>query len=154
MFDKEMFHRYMGMSPNAFEELLSLVATKLTKQTTNYRISIPQEQRLSLTIRHLATGESLMSLSFQYSIGRQTVSEISPETCIAIYEALASIHLKKSDSPEQWMQISKRFEKQMEYALCCRCLGRQACPHSVPQELWHLLSQLLRLFEHDFDGRL
>ena len=32
MFDKEMFHRYMRMSPNAFEELLSLVATKITKK--------------------------------------------------------------------------------------------------------------------------
>ena len=110
MFDKEMFHRYMRMSPSAFEELLSLVATKITKKTTNYRISIPPEQRLSLTIRHLATGESQVSLSFQYRIGRQTVSKIIPETCIAIYEALAPIHLKKPDSSEQWIQISKGFE--------------------------------------------
>ena len=110
MFDKEMFHRYMRMSPSAFEELLSLVATKTTKKTTNYRIPIPPEQRLSLTIRHLATGESQVSLSFQYRIGRQTVSKIIPETCIAIYEALAPIHLKKPDSSEQWIQISKGFE--------------------------------------------
>ena len=32
MFHKEMFHRYMRMSPSAFEELLSLVATKITKK--------------------------------------------------------------------------------------------------------------------------
>ena len=43
-----------------------------------------------------------MSLSFQYRIGRQT--------CIAIYEAIAPNHLKKPDSSEQWIQISKGFE--------------------------------------------
>ena len=35
--DKEMFFRYMRMTPLSFEHLLSLVAAKVTKQTTNYR---------------------------------------------------------------------------------------------------------------------
>ena len=61
MWDHEMYFRYMRMSPSRFEHLLTLIATKITKKkkkTTNYRESIPLDQRLSLTLRHLATGVS------------------------------------------------------------------------------------------------
>ena len=81
MADEEMFFRYMRMSPHNFEYLLSLVAPNITKQTTNFRKPIPPQLRLSVTLRHLATGESHISLSLQYRIGRQTVSKIIPDTC-------------------------------------------------------------------------
>ena len=45
---------------------------------------IPPEQRLSHTLRHLATGESQISLSLRYRIGQQTISKIIPETYKAI----------------------------------------------------------------------
>ena len=44
--DKEMFFRYMHMIPLSFEHLLSLVAAKVTKQTTNYREPILFGRRL------------------------------------------------------------------------------------------------------------
>ena len=105
MADEEMFFRYMRMSPHNFEYLLSLAAPNITKQTTNFRKSIPPQLRLSVTLRHLATGESHISRSLQYRIGRQTVSKIVPDTCKAIYEAIAPIYLKKPSSHEEWLQI-------------------------------------------------
>ena len=109
MADEKMFFRYMRMSPYNFEYLLSLVAPNITKQTTNFRKPIPPQLRLSVTLRHLATGESHISLSLQYRIGRQTVSKIIPDICKAIYEAIAPIYLKKPSSPEEWLQISQDF---------------------------------------------
>ena len=44
------------------EHLLSLGAPYITKLSTNYREPIHLEQRLSLTLRHLATRESQISL--------------------------------------------------------------------------------------------
>ena len=78
-----MYFRYMRMSPRRFKHLLTLIAPKITKKnkTTNYREPFLPDQRLSLTLRHLATGESQISLSLQYRIGRQTISKIIPETC-------------------------------------------------------------------------
>ena len=108
--DKKMFFRYMRMIPLSFEHLLSLVAAKITKQTTNYREPIPPQQRLSVTLRHLATGESHISLSLQYRIGCQTVSKIIPETCKKIYEAVAPIYMKMPTSPEEWLKISEEFQ--------------------------------------------
>ena len=108
--DKEMFFRYMRMTPLSFEHFLSLVAAKIAKQTTNYREPIPPQQRLSVTFCHLATGESHISLSLQYRIGHQTVSKIIPETCKAIYEAVAPIYMKMPTSPEEWLKISEEFQ--------------------------------------------
>ena len=64
------------MVPERFDHLLSLVEDRLTKQQTNLRKPIPTKERLSLTLRYLATGESQQSLSFAYRIGRNTVSKI------------------------------------------------------------------------------
>ena len=56
--DREMYFRYMRMTPDRKEYLLSLGAPLITKLLTNYKKPIPLEQRFSLTLRHLATGES------------------------------------------------------------------------------------------------
>ena len=73
--DREMYFRYMWMTPDRKEHLLFLCAPLITKLSTNYREPIPPEQRLSLTTRHLATGKSQIYLSLQYRIGRQTISK-------------------------------------------------------------------------------
>ena len=90
MGDREMYFRYMRMTPDRMEYLLSLVAPYITMLSTNYREPIPPEQRLSLTSRHLATGKSQISLRLQYRIGRQTISKIIPKTCKAMYDALVA----------------------------------------------------------------
>lgn len=45
------------MDTATFEELLHKVAPLITKQDTHLRKSIPPAERLSLTLRHLATGK-------------------------------------------------------------------------------------------------
>ena len=67
--------RYMRMTPYRMEHLLSLVAPYITNLSTtrSYRESISPEQRLLLYVRRLAAGESQISLSLQYPIGRQTI---------------------------------------------------------------------------------
>ena len=78
----------MRMTPNRFEHLLSLVAPFIQKRTTRFREPISPPQRLALTLRYLATGESQQSLSFSY------FSKIVLETSIAIYKALKEPYLK------------------------------------------------------------
>ena len=63
------------MTPNRMEHLLSLGTPLVTKLSTNYRKPIPPEQRLSLILSHLATGESQISLSLQNCIERQAEVE-------------------------------------------------------------------------------
>ena len=107
--NREMYYRYTRMTPDR-KYLLSLGAPLITKLSTNYREPISHEQRLSLTLRHLATGESQISLSLQYRIGRQTISKIIPETCRAIYNVVVSIYVNTPSSQEDWLAISQQFE--------------------------------------------
>ena len=46
------------MIPNCFEHLVTLVALLIEKRTTRFREPISASQRLALTLRFLATGES------------------------------------------------------------------------------------------------
>ena len=90
--DREMYFRYVQMTSDRQEFLLSLSAPLITKLLTNYKEPIPPEQRLSLTLRHLAAGESQISLKLQYHIRQQTFSKIIPEACKAIYQRWSRGH--------------------------------------------------------------
>ena len=68
------------MSPDRFEHLLSLVAPLISEQITRFRKPISAEQRLVVTLRYLATGETQQSLSFGYRIGKATLCKILAET--------------------------------------------------------------------------
>ena len=82
------------MPHTKFLELVEVVGPLLTKQPTHMRTSIASNERLALGIRYLATGETFHSLSFQFQIGKSTVSQIVMEVCGAIYRVLGTQHLK------------------------------------------------------------
>jgi len=52
------------MSHELFENLLKKVAPLIQKQNTHLRESISPAERLSLTLRHLATGMTIISNTF------------------------------------------------------------------------------------------
>ena len=56
-FDKEYFFRFVRMTPQRFEHLLSLVGPHLQQTTTKMREPISPAVRLVLTLRFLASGE-------------------------------------------------------------------------------------------------
>lgn len=107
--DEEMYFRYMGMTPSSFEYLFVRVAPFITKQTTNYREPISPGERLSITLRHLATGESHISLSLQFRVGRATVSKLIPEVCHYIYQVLSEEFVQTPKTPEEWLANAKKF---------------------------------------------
>ena len=89
------FGEYMRIPHAKFLELVEVVRPLLTKQETHMRTSIAPNERLALAIRYLATGETFQSLSFQFRIGKSTVSQILMEVCGAIYQVLGRQHLKR-----------------------------------------------------------
>jgi hypothetical protein len=65
---------------------------------SNYSIN-KLEQRLALTLRFLASGDCMRSLSYAFRIGHSTVSKIVNETCRVMYEILAPTYLQLPDTP-------------------------------------------------------
>ena len=80
------FTNYMRMTPEFFEMIKTRLEPRLVRQATNYRAPISVGEKLALTIRYLATGESYTSLSCQFRVGRSTISKFLPEVCRAIQD--------------------------------------------------------------------
>jgi hypothetical protein len=73
------------MDNYTYRSLLQLGKNKISKQTTNMRNSIIAEERLTATLRYLATGNSYENLKFSTGISPQSLGKIIPECCLAIF---------------------------------------------------------------------
>jgi hypothetical protein len=66
------------MTPEDFEILINLISPKIAKDTA-YRAAVPVEERLAVTLRILATGDSYTSLEYLLKISKQAIGQIIPE---------------------------------------------------------------------------
>ena len=120
------------MSPERFQHLLSLVKPLIEKKDTKFRKCISAAERLALTLRFLATGDSQQLLIFSFRIGKATVSKIISETCDAIYTVLKDTCLSPPQSREEWLEISSKSEELWDMPYVIGCLDdkhtRTECP--------------------------
>ena len=82
--EKGDFKFFLRLNLEQFQELLELVTPLIQKKNTNMREAIPPFQWLSITLRYLATGNTLEDLKFHSAISPQSLSLIIMETCDAI----------------------------------------------------------------------
>ncbi|KAJ8915449.1 hypothetical protein NQ315_003212, partial [Exocentrus adspersus] len=109
------FFDYYRMSIKTFDELLDKVRDKIKKQNTWMRVSIDAEERLTITLRFLATGKIFETLKFDYFIGSRTVSSIVKETCQAIWDVLQPLEMKPPSSKERWLEIADNFYERTNF---------------------------------------
>ncbi|XP_050320922.1 uncharacterized protein LOC126753463 isoform X2 [Bactrocera neohumeralis] len=113
------YKNYMRMSDEVFYDLLLKVKVFIEKEDTIMREAISAENRLAITLRFLATGNSFEDLKFSTAISAQAIGKIVIETCKAIIKVLKdSIKLPKT--PEQWMAVADQF---YEKSMFPNCLG-------------------------------
>lgn len=93
-FDPQDWHNYLRMNEETYLNLLALVSPLIKKQDTVMREAISPHERLTATLRFLATGRSYQCLKFSTIISPQALSQIIPETCNALYEVLRKDYLK------------------------------------------------------------
>ena len=126
--DREWYFKFIRMSPERFEHLLSLVAPRISKQKTKLREPIGPAERLCITLRYLASGDSQQTQSFHFRVGKATVSKIIAETCNAIWLCLKEDYLKPPRTREQWKRIATEFEQLWGFP---HCLGAGDGKHVV-----------------------
>ena len=117
--DTPAFKEMMRMSPDQFKEILNAIEPEICKQSTKMGGEpIAPAERLALTLRFLATGESFRSLHFQFRISRPAISYIVTEVCEAITKKLGPSYLKVPSSEQEWLQIAKQFKEKWNFPNC------------------------------------
>ncbi|KAJ8888755.1 hypothetical protein PR048_008247 [Dryococelus australis] len=66
--------------------LINLIQPTIAKRDTSFRKAIPVTERLALTLRFLASGDSYTSLQHVFKISKQAISTVIPEVCSALIE--------------------------------------------------------------------
>lgn len=82
------YKNHLRMLPHKFDELLSKLEIAIKKQDTHMRNTIPPKVKSEITLRYLATGDSLYTLEALHRVARSTIALFLPEVCNAIYNAL------------------------------------------------------------------
>ncbi|XP_070550779.1 uncharacterized protein [Ptychodera flava] len=116
--DPESFRQFHRLDRQSFQDILTMISPYIEKQDTNMRSAVNPSERLAVTLRFLATGETFRSLSFQFRIGERSVSAIIEETCGALYNAMKEKFLKTPTSKEEWLKIAEEFHQKWNYPCC------------------------------------
>ena len=126
--DTSIFREFVHMDLQSFSNLLEILEPLVEKKDTEMRESIKAKERVAITLRYLATGESFRSLAFLFHILRQAISQIVEEVCNAIFEVIGSQHLKTQQKEGEWLRISSVFNQWWNFP---NCLGAIDGKHIV-----------------------
>lgn len=136
------FFKCTRMYPAQFHHLVRLVRPLIQPLHTNFRDSISvgnercvivnhlyylffiifSEERVAVTLRFLATGESFQSLALGFRMGKSTVAGIVKFTSKAIYHALKREYLVEPSSPQEWRKIAEDYYKLWNFPNCIGAL--------------------------------
>ena len=79
------------------------------------RKTIIAEERLAVTQRFVATGNTYSDLAFQFRMHHSTINGIIPEVCHAIYHCLKSEYLRVPDTKEKWKKIADETSERWQF---------------------------------------
>ena len=104
------------MDVTDFENILTKISDIISpKERLGGTNAVQADERLALTLRFLAAGETFQSLSFQYRISLNAVSYIVKGYCKAIVERMVLNFIKVPSTEAEWLDISKRFEEKWNF---------------------------------------
>ncbi|KAB0802866.1 hypothetical protein PPYR_05052 [Photinus pyralis] len=106
------------MSAVQVQFLINLIGPQIVKQDTIMRSAIPVYERVMVTLRFLATGDSYSSLQYLFRIPVCTIGRIVKEVTVAIYEMLKESYLKFPNTKNEWLCIANSFHSRWNFPHC------------------------------------
>ena len=90
----------------------------MTKKSANMRSPISAEEKLAITLRYLATRESLNSLKYQVRVHETTTGKFIIPVCEAMYNVLAPDYMKCPSSKEEWEYTIDQSNNRWQFPNC------------------------------------
>ena len=118
--DRVAYKEFFRMTKQQFCFLVEKVSPLIEKKQqpspiNSVRSTIKPDERLAVTLRYLATGESFHSLEYSFRISRQSISSIVYETSRALYQVLAPEFLKVPSTEREWQILADKFESRWNF---------------------------------------
>lgn len=113
--DLPAYRNFLRVSPDLFQELLNKVGPIIERKDTFMRKALTPTERLAITLRYLATGDSYKSMRFGFRVAHNTISVLIPETCEAIIQAFGEDHIPSPKTPAEWKAVAKTFSTRWNF---------------------------------------
>ncbi|XP_063912685.1 uncharacterized protein LOC135129463 [Zophobas morio] len=116
--NEEKFRQYFRLTPVLFDYVLNYIKDDITSKPCNRnKKPISPEQKLSLFIRYLATGESFRSLAFQFRICHSWISFIIRQVANSIINNLFNV-IMPPPTMEHLRRISNTYMSTWNFPNC------------------------------------
>ncbi|KAG0720457.1 Protein ALP1-like [Chionoecetes opilio] len=130
--DHETMKNWIRLDKDQYHKLLQLVTPLIAKKDTRMRKAVTAGERLTLTLRYLATGESHASLGCQFRISHYLISSIIPSVCRAIYQVLKQQFLRFPTNQSEWQEAANDYFTQWNFPMCIGALDGKRVLISKP----------------------
>ncbi|XP_065194788.1 uncharacterized protein LOC135826078 [Sycon ciliatum] len=119
--DESLHFKYVRMSPAVFDRLLVLIEPFLPVRrqlNSATRPEITNAERLALTLRYLASGESMQNIAIQFRVGHSTAHHIIIDVCQAIWAGLVDKYMQCPSKPAEWAAVATDFYARWNFPHC------------------------------------
>ncbi|KAJ8019719.1 Protein ALP1-like [Holothuria leucospilota] len=120
--DTTAFTNFLRMPPAMFDELLTRVGPRITKQRTYYRAPIEPGMKLAITLRHLASGSKYTDMRYGWRVPHNTISLIVREVCRAIIEEYIDEVMPVPTTKAEWRRIADEYYQKWNFPHTCGSL--------------------------------
>ncbi|XP_067124748.1 uncharacterized protein [Centruroides vittatus] len=117
------------MDTNTFQSILRKIKPIIAKEDTHLRSFISPGERLSLTLRYLATGETFRSLTYQFRVAHNSISAIISEVLDPVYQSYKSEYLRVPSTACQWEDIAREFDEMWQFPHCFGAIDKKRTNH-------------------------
>ncbi|XP_045480255.1 protein ANTAGONIST OF LIKE HETEROCHROMATIN PROTEIN 1-like [Harmonia axyridis] len=116
-FNDGQFKNYFRLNRDQFIEVHEIIKKEIDAEGCNATRPIGTEEKLSVFLRFMATGNSYKSMAYSYRMGDRTVSNIVREVSEAIWKLMQPIYLPQP-TEEQWKSVANSFERKWQFPHC------------------------------------
>ncbi|XP_052818053.1 putative nuclease HARBI1 [Mya arenaria] len=120
--DPASFQNFLRVQPEMFDELLTRLGQRITKQDTNYRKAINPGTKLAVTLCHLASRDMYSSMKFDFRLPANTLSLVVKEVCQAIVGEYKDEVMKCPITSGEWTTVAEKFERRWNVPHACGAL--------------------------------
>ena len=122
----------LRMPLDVYNRLFQLVEPYIFYHNTQFRQAISPQERLQLTLRYLAFGDSPRTLSHMFRVGYCTVGRIIHKTTRALCHVLRD-YLQTPTSTDEWRRIAQGFNDRWQFPNCFGVLDGKHCRIMKPR---------------------